>query len=195
LAGVTGPPLPTTSRWTGRRIALALAIAIIASVMIYMTVTGAVTAGTIKRWLESLGPAASPLFVAAFVLGSFIGLPGMAFVVGARLAFGPWHGFALGYIGGILAMTIPFIGARALRRGDLPPWRPKGPRIGKLFAQLERRPLMVVIVLRLILWFNSALTYALAMSAIRTRDYILGCAIALAPVVAIANFVSGWISG
>ena len=87
---------------------------------------------------------------------------------------------------------MPFLGARALRRGDLPPWRPSGARLGKLFGQLERRPLVVVTALRLILWFNSALTYALAMSGIRTRDYLTGCALALAPVVAVANFVSGW---
>jgi uncharacterized membrane protein YdjX (TVP38/TMEM64 family) len=62
-------------------------------------------------------------------------------------------------------------------------------------GQLEARPLVVVIALRLVLWFNSALTYALALSGIRTRDYLLGSAIALAPVVAIATLLSGWLGG
>ncbi len=181
--------------WTRRKIAAAIAIAILGGAMIYVAVTGGLTATAVKNWLDSLGPWAPVLFVGAFVAGSLVGLPGMAFVVGGRLAFGPWLGFGLGYGGGLLAVAVPFLGARALRRADVPPWRPRGKRLGKLFAQLESHPLLVVIALRLILWFNSALTYALALSPIRTRDYLLGCAIAMAPVVAIACFVSGWISG
>ncbi|MBK9031439.1 MAG: TVP38/TMEM64 family protein [Myxococcales bacterium] len=179
-------------RWTRRRVALAIAIAALGACMIYMTVTGTLTARGVKDWLDSLGPWAPALFVGAFVAGSLVGLPGMAFVAGARLAFGPWLGFALAYGGGVLAVTVPFVGARALRRADVPPWRPSGKRLGRLFAQLEAHPLAVVIALRLILWFNAALTYALALSPIRTRHYVLGCAIALAPVVALATFVSGW---
>jgi uncharacterized membrane protein YdjX (TVP38/TMEM64 family) len=183
------------SRWTRQRVAVAIAIAIVAGVMIYMTATGGLSARAIERWLASLGPIAPVLFVAAFVAGALVGLPGMAFVIGARLAFGPWLGFALAYGGGLLAIAVPFVGARALRRRDVPPWRPSNPRLGKLWGQLEARPLVVVIALRLVLWFNSALTYALALSGIRTRDYLLGSAIALAPVVAIATLLSGWLGG
>lgn len=183
------------SRWTRQRVVIAVAVAIVAAVMIYMAVTGGLSARAIQRWLDSLGPAAPILFVAAFVAGALIGLPGMAFVVGARLAFGPWLGFVLAYGGGLLAVTVPFVGARALRRRDVAPWRPTNPRLGKLWNQLEARPLVVVIALRLVLWFNAALTYALALSGIRTRDYVLGSAIALAPVVAAATLVSGWLGG
>lgn len=184
-----------SARWSRRRIALTIAIAIVAGVMAYMTITGAITAAGVKGWLDDMGPWAPPLFIVVFVAGSSVGLPGMAFVVGARLAFGPWLGFALAYGGGVLAVTVPFVATRALRRGDVPPWRPKGKRIGWLFGHLEAHPFLAVLGLRLILWFNSAVTYALALSPIRTRDYVLGCALALAPVVAVASFVSGWITG
>jgi uncharacterized membrane protein YdjX (TVP38/TMEM64 family) len=184
-----------SARWSRRRIALAIAIAIVAGVMIYASVTGEITATGVKGWLDRMGPWAPPLFVAGFVLGSSVGLPGVAFVVGARLAFGPWLGFALAYGGGLLAVTVPFLTARALRKGDVPPWRPTGKRIGWLFAHLEAHPFWVVLGLRLLLWFNSAVTYALALSPIRSRDYVLACAVALAPVAAIASFVSGWITG
>ena len=39
-----------------------------------------------------------------------------------------------------------------------------------------------------------ALSYALALSAIPTRSYLAGCALALAPVVALAVFATGWFS-
>jgi uncharacterized membrane protein YdjX (TVP38/TMEM64 family) len=177
-----------------RRWAVIVAIAVVGVVTVYMTATGALTADGVRRWLESLGPWGPLLFVVVFVLGSMVGLPGMAFVIGARLAFGPWLGFALGYGGGVLAIAVPFLSTRALRRADVAPWRPRGPRVGRLFAQLESRPIAVVAALRLILWFNAAVTYALAMSGIRTRDYLIGSAAALLPVVAAANFVSGWLT-
>lgn len=173
---------------TGQRIVLGVAVALLVSGMIYGYATGALTPAAVRDWLDSLGPAAPVLFVGAFVLGSMFGLPGMAFVLGARLAFGPWLGFVLAYGGGLLAVTVPFVSARALRRGAVP-WRPRGRLVGRAFAKLETHPRTAVIGLRLILWFNSALTYALAVSPIRTRDYVLSCAVALAPVVAAAVLV------
>jgi hypothetical protein len=49
-----------------------------------------------------------------------------------------------------------------------------------------------VILLRLAFWFNLPLTYALAVAPIRARDYAVGCAIALVPVVTAANLATGW---
>ncbi|MEZ4404618.1 MAG: VTT domain-containing protein [Kofleriaceae bacterium] len=183
-----------SARWHPRRLALYALVAVLATTMIYMAITGAITPGAVRDWLASLGPWAPVLFVVAFVAGLLIGLPGMAFVVGARLAFGPWLGFALAYGGGVVAVTVPFLSARALRRADVPPWRPQGRRVGRLFAQLERHPFWVVLALRSILWFNAALTYALALSSVRTRDYVVASALALAPVVAVATLVSGWLT-
>lgn len=176
---------------TRQRVVLAIAIAILATGTLYAMATGALTPASVRAWLDSLGNAAPPLFLGAFVLGSMVGLPGMAFVLGARLAFGPYLGFALAYTGGMLAITIPFVGARRLRR-DTAPWRPQNKYAAQAFAKLETHPRTAVLVLRLILWFNSALTYALAFSPIRTRDYLLSCALALAPVVLLATLAVGW---
>jgi uncharacterized membrane protein YdjX (TVP38/TMEM64 family) len=159
---------------------------------VYLWRTGSVTPTSIRDWLDSLGPVAPVLFVGAFVLGSFVGLPGMAFVVGGRLAFGPWLGFALGYGGGLIAVTLPFLAARFLRRQPETPWRPKNRHLAKIFEQLDVHPLRSVIVLRLILWFNPPLSYALALTRLRLRDYVLGCALALAPVVAAAVIATSW---
>jgi uncharacterized membrane protein YdjX (TVP38/TMEM64 family) len=175
-----------------RRALLGVLVAAFLAGAVYLWRTGGVTAGGIRDWLDSLGPAAPALFVGAFVLGSFVGLPGLVFVVGARLAFGPWLGFALGYGGGMCAVTVPFVTARWLRRQPETPWRPKNRHAAKVFDQLATHPLRAVIVLRLILWFNPPLSYALALTQVRLRDYLLGCALALAPVVAMLVTASGW---
>lgn len=176
---------------TKQRIVVAIALAIVATGTIYAAVTGSLTPSSVRAWLDSLGPAAPVLFIGAFVIGSSVGLPGTAFVLGARLAFGPWAGFFLAYGGGMLAVTLPFFIARRARDGGQP-WRPKGKLAARAFAKLETHPRTAVIGLRLILWFNTAVTYALAFSPVRARDYVLSCAIGLAPVVAVMVLAVGY---
>ena len=177
---------------TTRRVVLALFVVAFVAGAIIAWRTGMVTPTAIDAWLQSLGPVAPLIFVGAFVGGSFVGLPGMAFVIGGRLAFGPWVGFATGYGGGLLAVTIPFVLARRLRRAGREPWRPKNRHLARLFDQLETRPFITIVVLRLVLWFNPPLSYALAFTTVRASIYIAACAVALAPIVAAAMIVTNW---
>jgi hypothetical protein len=43
---------------------------------VYLWRSGAVAPSSVKVWLESLGPVASLIAVAAFIAGAFVGLPG-----------------------------------------------------------------------------------------------------------------------
>jgi uncharacterized membrane protein YdjX (TVP38/TMEM64 family) len=177
---------------TARRAILGVFVVVFVAGAIYLWQTGAVTPSAVRAWLTSLGPAAPALFIAAMVGGAFVGLPGMAFVIGGRLAFGPYLGFAVGFGGGMLAVTLPFLVARRVRGAGGNPWRPKHRWLVKIFDQLETHPLRSVVLLRLILWFNPPLSYALAFMTMPARIYIAGCAIALAPVVAVAMIATSW---
>lgn len=174
------------------RLAIGALVALFVAGAAWAALTGAVSTTSIRDWLDSLGAAAPPLFVLAFVAGAMVGLPGMAFVIGARLAFGPELGFALGYGAGVLACTVPFASARFVRKaaGE---WRPKNRHVRRAFELVETRPLLAVIALRLVVWFNAPLSYALALSSISMRRYVAACAIALAPVVAVAVTIVGWL--
>ncbi len=175
-----------------RRVLLGLLVVAFVGGAVYLWRTGGVSASGIRRWIDSLGPAAPLLFVGAFVAGGLIGLPGMAFVLGARLAFGPYAGGVLAYVAGMCAITLPFITARYLRRQAAEPWRPKQKLAARAMAMLETHPIRAVVLLRLVLWFNPPLSYALALTPLRLRDYLIGCALALAPVVAVAMLASSW---
>lgn len=177
---------------TPRRALLLLLVGAFIAGAIWAYATGRVSVGSIDRWLESLGPIAPAMFVGAFVGGAMIGLPGMVFVVAGRLTFGAETGFALGYGGGLLACILPFATARRLRRGEERPWQPKNRHVRRAFDMVESRPLRAVILMRLVLWFNPPLSYALAMTRVPAREYVAGCAIALLPVVAMAVFATGW---
>jgi uncharacterized membrane protein YdjX (TVP38/TMEM64 family) len=175
-----------------RRAILAGFVVAFAVGAVYLWRTGAVTPSAVGAWLDSLGPAAPALFIAAMVGGAFVGLPGMAFVIGGRLAFGPYVGFAVGYGGGMLAVTLPFLVARRVRGAGDNPWRPKHRYLVRIFDQLETHPFRSVLLLRLVLWFNPPLSYALAFMAMPARIYIGACAVALAPVVAVAMIATSW---
>jgi uncharacterized membrane protein YdjX (TVP38/TMEM64 family) len=175
-----------------RRVALGLLAAAFVGGAIYLWQTGSVTPSSVRDWLDSLGPKGPALFVVAFVAGSFVGLPGMAFVVGGRLAFGPYLGLVLGYGGGLLAVTIPFVVARRFRKSE-GGWKPKNKHAARAFGMLETHPFRGVLMLRLVLWFNPPLSYALAFSKITIRTYVTACAVALLPVVSIAMLATGWL--
>lgn len=171
---------------------LAVFVVVFVAGAIILWRTGAVTPRTVGAWLASLGPAAPLLFVGAMVGGAFVGLPGMAFVVGGRLAFGPYVGFLVGYGGGMLAVILPFVIARRMRGGGQHPWRPKQRHLMKIYAMLETHPFRAIVLLRLVLWFNAPLSYALAFMAMPARTYIAACAVALAPIVAFAMIATSW---
>lgn len=171
---------------------LGLGVLAFVSGAIYLWRTGAVTPYKVQAWLDSLGPAAPLIFIAVFIAGSFVGLPGMAFVIGGRLAFGPVVGFIVGFIGGMLAVTTPFVVARRMRRAGSDPWRPKQRHLQRVFAMLETHPFRAVVLLRLVLWFNPPLSYALAFTTLPFRTYFFACVTALAPVVTIAMIATSW---
>jgi uncharacterized membrane protein YdjX (TVP38/TMEM64 family) len=188
---VTDEEKPRLSR-AARRVILGVLIVGFLAGAIYLWRTGGVSAGGIRRWIESLGPWGPPLFVGAFVAGGLVGLPGMAFVLGARLAFGPMWGGLLGYAAGMCSITVPFAAARLLRRQQAVPWRPKLALAARLMDLMEHRPVRAIVLLRLFFWFNPPLSYAIALTRIRFWQYLLGSALALAPVVALAMIASSW---
>jgi uncharacterized membrane protein YdjX (TVP38/TMEM64 family) len=159
---------------------------------IYLWRTGSMSPTSVREWLDSLGPMAPIVLVCAFVAGAFLGVPGMVFVIGGRLAFGPYVGFLTGYIGGVLATIAPFVVARLLRRAVAEPMRPRNKWIARAFDQIEHQPFRAVLVMRLIGWFNAPMSYALALTQVRLRDYAAACAVALAPIVAVAMIATGW---
>jgi uncharacterized membrane protein YdjX (TVP38/TMEM64 family) len=51
--------------------------------------------------------------------------------------------------------------------------------VRRILAQLDAHPLRTVIILRSILWMAPQLNYALALSNVRFRDYLVGSALGL----------------
>jgi uncharacterized membrane protein YdjX (TVP38/TMEM64 family) len=146
--------------------------------------------------LGRLGCWAMPAFVGLFIAGSILNLPGVAFLVAARLAFGAAKGLFIAYAGAMAAVTVAFLLARLLARAGGPRGADEAPRplpawVRRALAQLEARPVLTVALLRLALWLSPPLQLTLAHSPIRTRDYLLGSALGLALPVGFVVLASG----
>lgn len=127
------------------------------------------------------------IFVVIFALGNLIHIPGWLFLGAAVLALGESLGGIATYIAATIScivtfFTIRWLGGDALRELDHRFAR-------KIIARLDNYPLRSVILLRTVLQTAPTLNYALAMSGLRFRHYLLGTLLGLPlPIAAYCIF-------
>lgn len=141
----------------------------------------------IRRMVSDAGPWGVLLYAAIFSAGELIHIPGMIFVAAGILAWGRLAGFFVALFGAVVSVSVSFwvvrgLGGRALVRIDRPFMR-------KMLGRLHARPVITILILRAIFWISPPLNYALAMTNVRFRDYLLGSALGLAVPVALAALV------
>lgn len=127
------------------------------------------------------------IFILVFALGNLVQIPGWIFLAAAVLALGQiWGGLAT-YVAAILScsatfFSIRFVGGDALRSLN-------GKFATRLLSRLDAHPVKSVVLLRMLFQTVPALNYALAMSGIRFRDYLVGTLLGLPlPIMAYCVF-------
>ncbi|MBI2374399.1 MAG: TVP38/TMEM64 family protein [Deltaproteobacteria bacterium] len=126
----------------------------------------------VRRRIEALGALGVVGFVIAFPIAVLLNVPGLAMVVAGALTFGEIPGFFASLLGGVLATSTGFVIARSF--GGRALHEIERPFVRKALAAMERRPVRTVVLLRSVFWFGSPLTFALALSDLRFRDYFIG---------------------
>ena len=144
----------------------------------------------LREIMEAAGWAGFLAFIALFVVGVFLQVPGMIFVAVAMLVYNQTFGIIAALIGSITSVTISFIIVRTV--GGKLFTELKQPWVQRLLVKLESRPFSTVIVLRLVFWMAPPLNYALAMTGLKFRDYVLGSFVGLFPPVLGAAFLFEW---
>lgn len=121
------------------------------------------------------------VFILLFSLGNLIQIPGWLFLAAAVLAMGRAYGGMATYIAACIScaltfLVIRFVGGNALRQLDS--------KIAlNILGRLDVQPVQSVLVLRVLFQTMPALNYALAMSGIRFRKYLIGTVLGLpAPI-------------
>ncbi|MBC8868974.1 MAG: VTT domain-containing protein [Planctomycetes bacterium] len=173
-----------------RILRLVLLAVLIAALVCLVRLTGFsehLTTDNLKPTVQQAGLWGIVLYYVAFSLGLLVHAPGMAFVAVGIFAYGWQVGTPLSFVGAVFAVGVNFlfariVGGRAL--GEI-----EHPKMKRVLAGLDARPIRTVIILRLLFLMLPLLNYALAFSNIRFRDYLVGSAIGLAPHVLVASVI------
>ena len=117
------------------------------------------------------------LFVLLFSLGNLIQIPGWVFLAAAVLTLGRVWGGVVTYVAAVTSCAFTFVTIRALGGDAL---RLLKNRVAvRLLRELDAHPIANVALLRILFQTMPALNYALAMSGIRLRTYLVGTLVGL----------------
>jgi uncharacterized membrane protein YdjX (TVP38/TMEM64 family) len=117
------------------------------------------------------------IFILLFVLGNLIQIPGWLFLAAAVLTLGEVGGGVATYVAACISCAITFLVIRLVGGDAL---RQLKSRIAKrILSQLDTRPIRSVVLLRVLFQTMPALNYALALSGIRFRQYLIGTLLGL----------------
>lgn len=127
------------------------------------------------------------LFVALFALGNLAQIPGWVFVAAAVLTLGRLWGGVATYVAAVTSCALTFVTIRLIGGDTL---RLIENRVAvRILRELDVHPVRSVALLRLLFQTAPPLNYALALSGIRLRAYLLGTLIGLPlPIAAYCIF-------
>lgn len=142
-----------------------------------------INVSSIQDWVNGFGVWAPIAYVAAYVLGSVIFLPGTIFTLAAGVLFGTLQGFFLVLIAATLGATVSFVITRFFGTSFVTKIvEKKFQSVFKLNKRLATRGFATVLFLRLIPLFPfNGLNFALGLTRVRIRDYILATFVGIMP--------------
>ena len=143
----------------------------------------------------SESPWAAVITIAIFCGMAFVGAPQWMLITGTILAFGPWEGGALAWVGSLAAAMLGYwlgnlLGAERLRKLD-------AKLIRKLSAAVRKNGFMTSLVVRLVPTGPAILVnLAAGVSRMKFRHFLAGTAIGIIPkIIVVALVAQGMISG
>jgi len=132
--------------------------------------------------LDALGPWAAVGYVALYAGATVAWVPGSLLTLAAGAIFGLAAGTAYTLVGATLGAALAFLVSRHLARPAVERRLGANPRLAAIDEAISREGAKVVFLLRLspVFPFN-ALNYALGLTRVRFRDYLLASATGMVP--------------
>ena len=123
------------------------------------------------------------IFISLFALGNLVQIPGWLFLAAAVLTLGRTLGGLATYVAASISCVVTFLlirmlGGDALRRLD-------GRIAERIFRHLDARPIASIVLLRVLFQTVPALNYALALSGVKFRNYLIGTLLGLPLPIAV----------
>lgn len=162
---------------------LILIVVLIIFLVRYLGIESFLSPNALKEKVLSYGAVAPLVFVVIYAVATIFFLPGTPITIAGGLIFGKLGGTALTVIGATIGAVIAFLVSRALGEKFVESLL-KG-KYNKLYEydkKIEKNGFLVVLFLRLIPLFPfNGLNFALGLTKVRKRDYIMGTAIGIIP--------------
>jgi len=178
----------------GARVVLALALGVALGVFGKLTgLDSFLDRERVKSLVEGAGALGLLAYVAIFALGQLLGVPGLVFVAAGILIYGKLYGAGASLLGAVVAVTVSFLVVRTV--GGKPLGDVQRPFMRRVMARLDARPVRAIVLLRLVFWLAPPVNYALALSPVRLRDFVLGSALGMLLPISIASFFFDWLFG
>ena len=141
----------------------------------------------VRALVKEAGPWGVLVYLAVFAGGELAHIPGMVFVLAGIAIWGRVEGLFVAYSGAVVSVTTSFLVVRGVGGRTLGMIDNKW--LQRALAELDKRPLTTVIVVRLLFWLAPLANYMLALSPLRFSHFLLGSAIGLLPPVALVTWL------
>jgi uncharacterized membrane protein YdjX (TVP38/TMEM64 family) len=127
----------------------------------------------LREWIQSLGALGPAVFVGLYILGTVLGIPGLALTVAAGGLFGSLLGVVLVSLAATIGASFSFLIARYFAREAVSDWLSKREKFKKLDVMTEEHGAMIVAVTRLIPIFPfNLLNYGFGLTKIPFWTYV-----------------------
>jgi uncharacterized membrane protein YdjX (TVP38/TMEM64 family) len=134
-------------------------------------------------WVRTRGPVGMIVYGAAYVVGTVLLVPGTLLTVGSGFLYGPIIGTLIVSPASVLGATIAFVLGRSFASDWIAKKVAKYPKFELIDRAIAKNGFKIVLLMRLNPIFVpfAVLNYALGLSRVRLRDYILASWIGMLP--------------
>jgi uncharacterized membrane protein YdjX (TVP38/TMEM64 family) len=132
----------------------------------------------VRADIESAGIWGVIIFISIFVITALFNIPETGFIIMAFLIYDNiFFAASLNYVAGLLSAIATFYAGRLIGSGALS--EIKSVRVKNLIASAENNPIKTLVIIRTIMIMNPIVGYALALTKISPRNYIIGNAVGI----------------
>ena len=150
----------------------------------------------LRAAIEAYGAWGPVLFVAGYVVGELLFLPGLPLTLLGGLVFGPVWGTVYVWIAAMLSAALAFLVARHLARDTVERWMAHSPRLARIDAAIGRHGWRILMITRLVPLFPFNLqNYAYGLTRIPLWPYLVVTAICILPATIAFTLAAGALSG
>ena len=128
----------------------------------------------VLRQIADLGRWAPLIFIGIYIVASIVLAPAFVLTFAAGAIFGLWRGTLVVFVGAVLGSSAVYALAAPLARSRVLRWLDRDPRIAAARRAVVGRSAWIMFLLRLspLVPYNF-LNYALALSGVRYRDFLV----------------------